>query len=134
MALLFVKIGSSCLFWISTLPGPTLHPAHWVPPPHDLPRYPRFVESPLHFESVILAFFVLGLDVSSTIQGLVQWFYPIALSVSFTLSERCQPEIDRVLEKRDHASYDDRHNMPYMQVNFINLFDTVWSSFWLYWI
>ena len=77
---------------------------------------------------------MLGLDVSSTFQGLVQWFYPIALSVSFTLSERCQPEIDRVLEKRDHASYDDRHNMPYMQVNFINLFDTVWSSFWLYWI
>uniref|UniRef100_A0A671YRY2 Cytochrome P450 2F2-like n=1 Tax=Sparus aurata TaxID=8175 RepID=A0A671YRY2_SPAAU len=31
------------------------------------------------------------------------------------LSERCQQEIDRVLAKRDHASYDDRRNMPYMQ-------------------
>lgn len=33
-----------------------------------------------------------------------------------SLSERCQQEIDRVLDKKDHASYDDRHNMPYMQV------------------
>ncbi|XP_070784302.1 cytochrome P450 2F2-like isoform X1 [Enoplosus armatus] len=31
------------------------------------------------------------------------------------IQERCQQEIDRVLEKKDHASYDDRHNMPYMQ-------------------
>lgn len=32
------------------------------------------------------------------------------------LSERCQQEIDRVLEKKDHVCYDDRHNMPYVQV------------------
>ncbi|TKS88003.1 Cytochrome P450 2F2 [Collichthys lucidus] len=32
-----------------------------------------------------------------------------------SIQERCQQEIDKVLEKRDHASYDDRHNMPYMQ-------------------
>uniref|UniRef100_A0A671YTZ6 Cytochrome P450 2F2-like n=1 Tax=Sparus aurata TaxID=8175 RepID=A0A671YTZ6_SPAAU len=31
------------------------------------------------------------------------------------IQERCQQEIDRVLAKRDHASYDDRRNMPYMQ-------------------
>ncbi|XP_074477565.1 cytochrome P450 2F2-like [Sebastes fasciatus] len=31
------------------------------------------------------------------------------------IQERCQQEIDQVLEKKDHASYDDRHNMPYMQ-------------------
>ncbi|KAK9527989.1 hypothetical protein VZT92_014495 [Zoarces viviparus] len=31
------------------------------------------------------------------------------------VQERCQQEIDRVLENKDHASYDDRHNMPYMQ-------------------
>lgn len=40
---------------------------------------------------------------------------PILLSGS--LSERCQQEIDQVLEKKDHASYEDRHNMPYMQVH-----------------
>ncbi|XP_037612192.1 cytochrome P450 2F2-like [Sebastes umbrosus] len=31
------------------------------------------------------------------------------------IQERCQQEIDQVLEQKDHASYDDRHNMPYMQ-------------------
>ncbi|XP_054478966.1 cytochrome P450 2F2-like [Anoplopoma fimbria] len=31
------------------------------------------------------------------------------------IQERCQQEIDRALEKKDHVSYDDRHNMPYMQ-------------------
>ncbi|XP_049912554.1 cytochrome P450 2F2-like [Epinephelus moara] len=31
------------------------------------------------------------------------------------IQERCQQEIDQVLEEKDHASYDDRHNMPYMQ-------------------
>ncbi|KAA8590515.1 hypothetical protein FQN60_014449 [Etheostoma spectabile] len=29
--------------------------------------------------------------------------------------ERCQQEIDKVLEGKDQASFDDRHNMPYMQ-------------------
>nr|XP_046227938.1 cytochrome P450 2F2-like [Scatophagus argus] len=31
------------------------------------------------------------------------------------IQERCQQEIDQVLEMKDHVSYDDRHNMPYMQ-------------------
>ncbi|XP_070842763.1 cytochrome P450 2F2-like [Chaetodon trifascialis] len=31
------------------------------------------------------------------------------------IQERCQQEIDQVLKKKDHASYEDRHNMPYMQ-------------------
>ncbi|XP_047424379.1 cytochrome P450 2F2-like [Mugil cephalus] len=31
------------------------------------------------------------------------------------IQERCQQEIDHVLGKRDQASYDDRHNMPYVQ-------------------
>uniref|UniRef100_A0A673N6G9 Cytochrome P450, family 2, subfamily X, polypeptide 9 n=1 Tax=Sinocyclocheilus rhinocerous TaxID=307959 RepID=A0A673N6G9_9TELE len=29
------------------------------------------------------------------------------------VQERCQKEIDEVLEGKDHASYEDRHNMPY---------------------
>ncbi|XP_049431029.1 cytochrome P450 2F2-like isoform X3 [Epinephelus fuscoguttatus] len=31
------------------------------------------------------------------------------------VQERCQQEIDKVLEGKDRASFDDRHNMPYMQ-------------------
>ncbi|XP_074488113.1 cytochrome P450 2B4-like [Sebastes fasciatus] len=31
------------------------------------------------------------------------------------IQERCQQEIDMVLEGKDQASFDDRHNMPYMQ-------------------
>ncbi|XP_042366252.1 cytochrome P450 2F2-like isoform X1 [Plectropomus leopardus] len=31
------------------------------------------------------------------------------------IQERCQQEIDQVLGKKDHATYNDRHNMPYMQ-------------------
>ncbi|XP_022609772.1 cytochrome P450 2F2-like isoform X2 [Seriola dumerili] len=31
------------------------------------------------------------------------------------VQERCQQEIDRTLEKKDQVTYDDRHNMPYMQ-------------------
>ncbi|XP_053198171.1 cytochrome P450 2F2-like [Scomber japonicus] len=31
------------------------------------------------------------------------------------IQEKCQQEIDQVLEEKDHASYDDRHSMPYMQ-------------------
>ncbi|XP_031150701.1 cytochrome P450 2F2-like isoform X2 [Sander lucioperca] len=31
------------------------------------------------------------------------------------IQERCQQEIDEVLEGKDQASFDDRHNMPYMQ-------------------
>ncbi|TDH09178.1 hypothetical protein EPR50_G00083860 [Perca flavescens] len=31
------------------------------------------------------------------------------------IQERCQQEIDEVLEGKDRASFDDRHNMPYMQ-------------------
>ncbi|XP_038562719.1 cytochrome P450 2F2-like [Micropterus salmoides] len=31
------------------------------------------------------------------------------------IQERCQQEIDRVLEGKDRASFDDRHHMPYMQ-------------------
>ncbi len=26
---------------------------------------------------------------------------------------KCQKEIDEILEGKDHASYEDRHNMPY---------------------
>lgn len=44
-------------------------------------------------------------------------FLIILLHLSGSLSERCQQEIDQVLEKKDHASYEDRHNMPYMQVH-----------------
>ncbi|XP_058493221.1 cytochrome P450 2F2-like [Solea solea] len=31
------------------------------------------------------------------------------------IQERCQQEIDRTLQNKDHVTYDDRHNMPYMQ-------------------
>ncbi|XP_061825834.1 cytochrome P450 2B4-like [Nerophis lumbriciformis] len=31
------------------------------------------------------------------------------------IQERCQQEIDQVLEGKDQACFDDRHNMPYMQ-------------------
>ncbi|XP_008304244.1 cytochrome P450 2J6-like [Stegastes partitus] len=31
------------------------------------------------------------------------------------IQERCQQEIDRVLEGKDRASFEDRHHMPYMQ-------------------
>ncbi|XP_053194481.1 cytochrome P450 2F2-like [Scomber japonicus] len=31
------------------------------------------------------------------------------------VQERCQQEIDQVLEGKDHASFDDRHSMPYVQ-------------------
>uniref|UniRef100_A0A3P8U1K4 Cytochrome P450, family 2, subfamily X, polypeptide 9 n=1 Tax=Amphiprion percula TaxID=161767 RepID=A0A3P8U1K4_AMPPE len=31
------------------------------------------------------------------------------------IQERCQQEIDKVLEGKDRACFDDRHNMPYMQ-------------------
>ncbi|CAK6970128.1 cytochrome P450 2F2-like [Scomber scombrus] len=31
------------------------------------------------------------------------------------IQERCQEEIDRVLEGKDHASFEDRNNMPYVQ-------------------
>ncbi|XP_021176507.2 cytochrome P450 2F2 isoform X4 [Fundulus heteroclitus] len=31
------------------------------------------------------------------------------------IQERCQQEIDQVLEGKDKVTYDDRHNMPYMQ-------------------
>ncbi|XP_030587501.1 cytochrome P450 2F2-like [Archocentrus centrarchus] len=31
------------------------------------------------------------------------------------IQERCQQEIDKVLEGKDRASFEDRHNMPYMQ-------------------
>ncbi|KAK7916506.1 hypothetical protein WMY93_012267 [Mugilogobius chulae] len=31
------------------------------------------------------------------------------------IQERCQQEIDRVLEGRDSVTYEDRHNMPYVQ-------------------
>ncbi|XP_029952736.1 cytochrome P450 2F2-like [Salarias fasciatus] len=31
------------------------------------------------------------------------------------IQERCQQEIDRVLEGKDQVSFEDRHNMPYMQ-------------------
>ncbi|XP_053174988.1 cytochrome P450 2F2-like [Scomber japonicus] len=31
------------------------------------------------------------------------------------VQERCQQEIDRVLEGKDHASFEDRHSMPYVQ-------------------
>ncbi|XP_044049489.1 cytochrome P450 2J6-like [Siniperca chuatsi] len=31
------------------------------------------------------------------------------------IQERCQQEIDQVLEGKDRASFDDRHHMPYMQ-------------------
>uniref|UniRef100_A0A672YA51 Cytochrome P450, family 2, subfamily X, polypeptide 9 n=1 Tax=Sphaeramia orbicularis TaxID=375764 RepID=A0A672YA51_9TELE len=32
------------------------------------------------------------------------------------IQERCQQEIDQVLEGKDQASFEDRHNMPYTQV------------------
>lgn len=35
----------------------------------------------------------------------------------FCISERCQEEIDKVLEGKDYAAFDDRHNMPYVQVH-----------------
>lgn len=31
-------------------------------------------------------------------------------------SERCQQEIDKVLDGKDQASFEDRHQMPYVQV------------------
>uniref|UniRef100_A0A8C6SGT1 Cytochrome P450 n=1 Tax=Neogobius melanostomus TaxID=47308 RepID=A0A8C6SGT1_9GOBI len=37
------------------------------------------------------------------------------LTAAFCSSERCQEEIDRVLEERDKACFEDRHNMPYVQ-------------------
>lgn len=73
-------------------------------------------------------FFLLFFDVSVTCWMVLSHRSCPSLSL---LSERCQQEIDRVLAKRDHASYDDRRNMPYMQVNFMNFFNTVWSSFLL---
>lgn len=34
-------------------------------------------------------------------------------------SERCQQEIDEVLEGKDEVCFDDRHQMPYIQVEHI---------------
>ncbi|KAL7862585.1 hypothetical protein SRHO_G00115690 [Serrasalmus rhombeus] len=44
-------------------------------------------------------------------------FSPQNLLVSHTAegNERCQKEIDEVLEGKAHASFDDRHKMPYME-------------------
>ena len=38
--------------------------------------------------------------------------------MSAVSSERCQREIDRELEGKEQASYDDRNHMPYMQVQY----------------
>lgn len=41
------------------------------------------------------------------------------------LAERCQREIDRVLEGKDRVSFEDRHNMPYVQVPYSKVLFTI---------
>lgn len=40
----------------------------------------------------------------------------LTLCLSLYSSERCQQEIDKVLDGRDQVSFEDRHMMPYVQV------------------
>ncbi|KAK7877242.1 hypothetical protein WMY93_032043 [Mugilogobius chulae] len=41
--------------------------------------------------------------------------HPGGSLLNVSSSERCQQEIDRVLQGKDSVTYDDRHNMPYVQ-------------------
>lgn len=86
VALLFVKIGSPCLFWISTLPGRTPHPT-----PCSLGSFtswPTQISKVCWITTVLwncnsafcCVFFVMcSSSYSLTCQWLVEWFYPIAL-------------------------------------------------------
>lgn len=44
---------------------------------------------------------------------IIIFFCPLPL---LYLTERCQQEIDTVLEGKEKATFNDRNNMPYMQV------------------
>lgn len=46
----------------------------------------------------------------------VSIFYAESINVDLCYSERCQQEIDRVLDGKTQASFEDRHQMPYVQV------------------
>ncbi|KAF3836142.1 hypothetical protein F7725_028700 [Dissostichus mawsoni] len=56
-----------------------------------------------------LVMFILHLMFAGTETLLSGFLYLNTLS---QLQEQCQQELDRVLGNKDHASYDDRHNMP----------------------
>ncbi len=43
-------------------------------------------------------------------------------SVSLYSSERCQQEIDKVLDGKDQASFEDKNQMPYVQVEYWIIF------------
>ncbi|KAM3870254.1 cytochrome P450 2F2-like [Diretmus argenteus] len=61
--------------------------------------------------SLILDFHFAGTDTTSN--GLLTAF--LYLMTHPHIQERCQQEIDQVLDGKDQAGFEDRHDMPYMQ-------------------
>ncbi|XP_060892884.1 cytochrome P450 2F2-like [Labrus mixtus] len=73
-------------------------------------------EDPASFSEEQLRMFALDLHFAgtdTTSNTILTGF--LYLSTYPHIQERCQQEIDSVLEGKDRASFDDRHNMPYMQ-------------------
>uniref|UniRef100_A0A3Q3EHU4 Cytochrome P450, family 2, subfamily X, polypeptide 7 n=1 Tax=Labrus bergylta TaxID=56723 RepID=A0A3Q3EHU4_9LABR len=73
-------------------------------------------EDPASFSEEQLRMFALDLHFAgtdTTSNTILTGF--LYLSTYPHIQERCQQEIDSALEGKDRASFDDRHNMPYMQ-------------------
>lgn len=112
----FPKTSSAHWFWIFTLLELTRVPTRCSPPSFTW-RTTRG-----HRVSVICRFEPLPVGVAARMTMLSRRSVattaprPSVPDVSPSSSERCQREIDTVLDGKDQVSFEDRHKMPYVQV------------------